>query len=527
MPELTEMKEIFEKIEVEKELLSTMAKNNEKNISKYLDKIKELKGEYEKYQDMIVKSLNKRYKKATEIEATNEVENLDIRLKTIENTLYLFNDEKTSYEKMELDKYIYRLSKFYKENLENVNNQIALCIKAFSKVGIIVDASQFDYSIHANEYMQTFFKELEKGDINSDKLKEKFEDIYWRCPDIIMHIELNLRYLYLTNESIIDKYFVKEANELLKKWQKAPNEIRNCYLDLKRQKLEKMAIDKSLILNKFVSGKLKTKNYTEEKIKSNLSKVIEKNTLQDVEEKKEEILTNIFKFLNSLYEYKNYMSFRFIIEDIKKYYKEKENYKKVYADTKKQIEEKEKKLRKLNKKLSSNGFFGMKKDITKQTAEQTTLISEIKELYKQLDLNKFYNKIYSELKDDSTIYDALNLASSYYTYLTDFIIKNNKTITQEEIDEQIVELDEFITIPYNTIINNMTILEEKDIAIIIKDRYKLLNFIVEKEDLSINNVDTLVSTLEDIIIGNNMKKAGLNIENIEEICELKKVLKKK
>ena len=41
-----------------------------------------------KYQDMIVKSLNKRYKKATEIEATNEVENLDIRLKTIENTLY-------------------------------------------------------------------------------------------------------------------------------------------------------------------------------------------------------------------------------------------------------------------------------------------------------------------------------------------------------------------------------------------------------------------------------------------------------
>ena len=248
-------------------------------------------------------------------------------------------------------------------------------------------------------------------------------------------------------------------------------------------------------MDKFVSGKLKTKNYTDEKIKSNLSKVIEKDAFQDFEEKKEEILTNVFKFLNSLYEYKNYMNFNFIIEDIKKYYKEKENYKKVYIDTKKQIDEKEKKLRKLNKKLSSNGFFGMKKDITKQTAEQTTLIAEIKELYKQLDLNKFYNKIYSELKDDSTIYEALNLASSYYTYLTDVMIKNNKTITQEEIDEQIAELDEFLTIPYNTIINNMTILEEKDIAIIIKDRYKLLNFIVEKEDLTMNNVDTLVVIL--------------------------------
>ena len=520
-------KEILDKTESIKEVLSTMPRNNAKNIEKYVVKLEELKQEYTEYEQEILKELNKRYENATNIPINNEITVLEGRLSTIDGASYVLKDQETSYEKMELDKYIYRLSKFYKENLENVNNQIALCIKAFSKVGIIVDASQFDYSIHANEYMQTFFKELEKGNINSDILKEKFEDIYWRCPDIIMHIELNLRYLYLSNESLIDKYFVKEANELLKKWQKAPNEIRNCYLDLKRQKLEKMAIDKSLLLDKFVSGKLKTKNYTDEKIKSNLSKVIEKDAFQDFEEKKEEILTNVFKFLNSLYEYKNYMNFNFIIEDIKKYYKEKENYKKVYIDTKKQIDEKEKKLRKLNKKLSSNGFFGMKKDITKQTAEQTTLIAEIKELYKQLDLNKFYNKIYSELKDDSTIYEALNLASSYYTYLTDVMIKNNKTITQEEIDEQIAELDEFLTIPYNTIINNMTILEEKDIAIIIKDRYKLLNFIVEKEDLTMNNVDTLVGILEDIIIGDNMKKAGLNIENIEEICELKKILKKK
>ena len=57
----------------------------------------------------------------------------------------------------------------------------------------------------------------------------------------------------------------------------------------------------------------------------------------------------------------------------------------------------------------------------------------------------------------------------------------------------ISNLDDFLKNPYNTIINNLTILEEKDVAIIIKDRYKLLNFMIEKEDISLNNVDNLVS----------------------------------
>ena len=153
-------KEILEKTESIKEVLSTMPRNNAKNIEKYVVKLEELKQEYTEYEQEILKELNKRYENATNIPINNEITVLEGRLSTIDGASYVLKDQETSYEKMELDKYIYRLSKFYKENLENVNNQIALCIKAFSKVGIIVDASQFDYSIHANEYMQTFFKEL-------------------------------------------------------------------------------------------------------------------------------------------------------------------------------------------------------------------------------------------------------------------------------------------------------------------------------------------------------------------------------
>ncbi len=515
----------MEKIDSLKEILLTMPKNNEKNIEKYKEKLNELIKQYTKYQEQIVEEITNRYNREINVPENSEIKNLKDRLSTIDKAIYVLKYNETSFEKMELDKYIYKISRFYKENLENVNNQIELCIRAFEYTGIKLTAEDFDYTIHANEYMTVFFEEMEKGNVNSDRLKKKFEDIYWRCSDIIVHIELNIRYLYLQNEQTIDKFFAKEANELLRKWQKGPKEIRNGYLDLKRKMLELMDVDERIILDKFLVENLKTKDYTEEKIKSNLSTILEPATLNRLENNKKELMENILKFYNSLKEYKNYLNFKYIIDDVKKYYNEKDKYKKVYQDTKKQIEDKEHKLKKINKKLSGTGIFGVKKDISKQSAEQSGLINELKALYKELDINKFYNKIYTEFSEETTIYEVLNLASSYYMYLTDVMIKHNKTITQEEIDEQVKKLDEFLTNPYNTLINNLTILDEKDVALIIKDRYKLLEFIIERQDLEESNLETLMDTLEQIILGLNMKRVDIEPNDIENIFEIKKLLK--
>lgn len=524
MPDSKRVKEMIEKIESNKEVLSVMPKNNEKNIEKYLSKIQELKNEYENYKQTVLNILNDRYDREIQITKNPDIDNLQSRLDTIEKTLCIINDIKTSYEKMELDKIIYRIRKYYKENLENVNNQILLAINKFANVGIDLTLADFNYSIYVKEYMEMFFKELEEGNINSDNIANKFEEIYWKCPDIIIHIELNIRNIYLKNQVAIDKYFSREKNSLLKQWSKMPNEIMSSYLALKRQKIEKEKTDKFILLDSFISGKLNIKNYTSEKIKSNCLKFIPENILND-DTKSEEIEMNLFKFLNSLYEYRNYMKFNFILEDIKKYYKEKEKYKKVYMDTKKKIESSETKLRKINKKLQRKGLFA-KKSSAKQAKEQNNLILEIKDMYGQLDLNKFYNKIYTELTDNATIYDVLKLASSYYNYLVECIIKKDKSIVQEDIELLIQDLNEFLENPYNTIINNVTILEEKDIAIIIKDRYKLLNFNIEIDDLNINNIDNLISTLEEIQIGFNIRRAELDVDNIARICEMNKILSK-
>ena len=206
------------------------------------------------------------------------------------------------------------------------------------------------------------------------------------------------------------------------------------------------------------------------------------------------------------------------------YYKEKEKYKNSYKEAKKKVEDIEKKIKKINKKATRKRIFKKVPKKLKQTPEQKQITAEARNAYKEMELNKFYNKIYSILRDDSTIYETLELASSYYNYLTKCIIENNSTITQDKIDRLIDELKLFLKSPYTNIINNLTILEENDIAMIIKDRYKLLNFNIDKDDLDEKKLNGLIKILENIEVNYNLKILGLDIKKIGELIEIKQVL---
>ena len=64
------------------------------------------------------------------------------------------------------------------------------------------------------------------------------------------------------------------------------------------------------------------KNYTEDKFMKNVGKILSKDAFEQLKTDSE-ITENINKFLNSLYEYRSYMKFKFVIEDVKKYYNNK------------------------------------------------------------------------------------------------------------------------------------------------------------------------------------------------------------
>lgn len=120
-------KEVIEKIEVRKEILSTLPTNNKKNKEKYLKVVNETISEFEKIENLIYNEIKVRYLEIDKIEKKDNLSQIQNELNNITSIIYLLNDINTSYEKMELDKKIHKLKYYYMNNLEEINSVILRC----------------------------------------------------------------------------------------------------------------------------------------------------------------------------------------------------------------------------------------------------------------------------------------------------------------------------------------------------------------------------------------------------------------
>jgi len=66
-----------------------------------------------------------------------------------------------------------------------------------------------------------------------------------------------------------------------------------------------------------------------------------------------------------------------------------------------------------------------------------------------------------------------------------------------------------------------------NIAIIISDRYKLLNFNIQKDDINEENLDNLIDSLNKIKNYYEIEQAGIDINTIKFVCKADKILKAK
>ena len=334
MEKIDDIKKIMEKIELDKEILSTMPQNNQKNRKTYNTELNNLKEKYETYLKLIESELKRRYELYVDIKPNEKIENFERQYREINKNLYLVNTIKTSYEKMELDKVIYKLDKYYKENLESVNQEILNAIRKFKEVGIELTEEDFNLSSYAREYMKVFLEEI-KEDINSKKLRDAFEEIYWKCPELVAHIKLNLLNIFYTNEGVIDKYYIKAKGDFLGPLQLNEFQLQERYLKLKEKITELKRKNSYEILQSFLQGKENILDYTDEKLRNYYGKISTEETIDF--KNISELDHDVFSFINSLNELKNYHEFVFIVEDIKRNYKEKTNYKILCNSTKKKL----------------------------------------------------------------------------------------------------------------------------------------------------------------------------------------------
>ena len=193
------MKELVESIEkqidTDKEVIAVLPRNGIKAIKTLLETIKDMTDKYEYLNEMLLKDIENRYDELTTVEENQEIPKIEEEILkydcAVKNT-----DTRSSYEKMGLDKIVYNVNGYYKSNLERLNKELIDCVKQFEKVGVKLTAEDFDISEYSKEYMGVLLQEAYNGEINSERIKDAFEKVYWKCSEVVSHLYANIRYLY-------------------------------------------------------------------------------------------------------------------------------------------------------------------------------------------------------------------------------------------------------------------------------------------------------------------------------------------
>lgn len=520
-----------------KEVLSVLPVNTKKNRSKYVEKVDELLDKASQMNNIIWNEIQERYNKILATEANPKIAELAKNVEELEN-VELFNELNTPFEKLEIDKIAHTLGCFFEADLELVNKNIKAFIDKFNSFGISLTADDFSYSAPANEYMRVFFEENSKGNLNSDKLKKTFETLYWKCPDIVTHIELNIRYLYYINSKKIEKDLSDRNEKVLTAKATDKNGLVKEFFELNKELIKLKRRDATLILNKFVKDEWKIKDFNDKEMSVIYDRMYTKNYYAGTEEEKNEIDNNFGKLLNTLQEYNVYVRYKYIIDDLKEKYKIKDSFKGSYEAKNKELRKKEQELLKATEKtqklakISRNPlliFFRKKleKKVYESPAEINSKIKELKKLYLELDEAAVNEKIAQYVDENCTIKYMFKIATSYYTYAYNLVKKHYEDDEDVNVANELQVLIDFINQPYKVMLNNINLAEEPDIRSIISNRYKILNIALEKEALEEDSIDSLIADVEKIVDFHNIRKSGLKLEDIEFVEKVKPMINKK
>ena len=492
-------------IGLSEEVLNGLPVNNDKNKRKLIEEIDLEISNYQKRLDDIVLECKRRLSGFENI-SYEEVSDNKKAISTLKNILKYTNNLSTSYEKLDLDKLIYQLSHFQDDDLINNNRKILILINTFKSASIVLTHKDFNYTNFVYEYMEMFFE----GNLSISRIKEVFDDIYWRCPNIMLQIELNFRHLYIKNKKKMDAYFASISKRALDRFVNGEESIVNDYNYLRRK--DEDFISKNNLILDFYNQKMDIDEYSDESV-SNIKSKYFKNDLGNMD--------TVFELLECAREYKEYLKYSSIIDKIKELYNE--SIEKDYLDKSiKKVEDLEKKLFKLCKK-SSVSFEKTK--VSNVDPEINNLISEIKGVYDEIDSNIFKVIVKEHIKENSTIFKAFLLVCQYYVVLASFY-KENGSMSYSEIDKMIDELYDFTMNPKNTLINNITAISDRNISDIIITNYRMHNVSIDESMLSLDSIDGLIGDLNKIIVNYRLKKLGISIEKLINAKKVRSALEK-
>ena len=539
MKELVES--IGQQIDTDKEVITVLPRNGIKAIKTLLKTIEETTQKYEHVNEMLLKDIEERYNVLTTVEENEELPKLEQEILKLDVAIK-DTDTRSSFEKMRLDKIVYNVNGYYKSNLERLNKELVDAVKQFEAVGVRISANDFNISEYAKEYMSVLLQEVYNGDINSEKIKETFEKVYWKCSDVVTHLYVNIRHIYDKHENEIDKFYENRMYEIMQNFNSTPEQVEDTKIALIRRKKKIEDIDNKIILDKFRKGLLNINDYKESNYNKIFTELMSKEVANLSEKEKNEIDESVEKLNDNLNEYFKFTEYKFLSDGVLQIREdelariEKEKGKKVKKTELDLLKENIKKtatnIFKINDKLNkpAKGLFGRKAENGKKNSsvilERNNLILELKKLYMQLDDEMIKQKIMQNIDETSSILDVLKIGSYYYGFMAKEIIKKYPEITDQELGELAKKIRDFITFSNFTVINYIKISDKKELSVIIKDKYKLFGMQISKENFTEDNIEDLMKKVKILTNYNNILKSKFSIKDLEYIISVKEMLKK-
>ena len=490
-----------------KEVLDVLPTNTKGNIEKKAAYIDEEYRNTNLYIDFVRRTIESRISKFSALKENDLSERIKVEIEKC-NVANEWNTYNTSYEKMHLDCYLYQLSRYYKEDLLSVNNCIRKIIESFNRVGISITKDEFDFNSDAASYIEKII-----NNTSDEELQNYFEELYWKNSDIVKTIEINFKSIYLKNEKKIDKYYENRHQEYLKNH--TDEELYNARIVLAKQLDDAIEKDPYLNFQKFVNNEYLLANYKKDEIDKKINTYFENNSYT---------VDGLLELYDVLNEYNVLIKYKYLFDDMKEKLQTKDTFKNSKATALKAIEKDEGALKKLNASHNKKSLFGKgKKNDEKWLFKYKEVLNNVIKGYDEFDTAAFNDLIFSVLKEDSTILEVLKLITSNYLYFVSKTKELDDTKTLEDITESFESLRDYVSSKNFILLNNIALLDEKQMKELIVNKYNLEHITLTVESLLPDDIDKTLENIKTIINYENIIASGINMDDITLYLDYKKM----
>ena len=483
---------------------------NERNA--YVNSRKEV---FLSYQKFIYEELNRRNSNMAPEDMTETFNN---RNKELDKMLYIIklnNNYMTSSYKLGLDFLLSQISN--NVSLDTLKDIIDRILNVFRSAKINFSINDFKYTMYCEKFMNVYFNDV-------TNLEETFHNLFFECPNLVIQLKYNLKYIINKYQKELDVY----TEELLNKYLEEENSTKDNIL--KKYIVDKQVYDIDFShydfnnVNIFLSGKKKISDYLDGAGKDKIFNTYDiKDDFNNEDDKYKGLFyKNCDELYSELLLLKEYYRYEDIIKDLIRKYGNIDKSITEYNNLVKEYKKEDGKRAKLYAsylKTIGVGFLARKNREKEKivSLEMNKEIDTIVKLNEDIDKLKLATVMKSYLNDASSIYDFFIISFTNYPYLeklfSDMFSEDESFTLESECDRYF----RFLTNPYNDFLRDVRALTNYDLATILAEKYKLLGLEVSSEDFKAETLDVTISNIEYIKLINDINNSRLKINDVNFI----------